>query len=246
MDNQEGLVDYSRQASFDELSDSELQKGIPQVIVGCGGVGFWLGIILAMHGYKKLILIDGDRIEGSNLNRLPVPPAWIGTNKAVALRKIITNLRPYAIVSVLPRHFDYQNPETTISVLRKLKNSHSYGPMVWDCTDHHAAQKALFKLCEDLNINYRKIGYERFEVGTYTDYNVWTTADAQQGYRTTNACASTSALAAVVGLMSQMFSNYDDVTVNLETLLSPRQLEPVIVDDEDVEPVTEETNEIQF
>lgn len=44
------------------------------VIVGCGGVGSNLAVILGSFGFERMLLIDGDIIEQSNLNRL----TWAG------------------------------------------------------------------------------------------------------------------------------------------------------------------------
>jgi molybdopterin/thiamine biosynthesis adenylyltransferase len=38
-------------------------------VVGCGGLGGWVAEALARMGVGRLILIDGDRFEGNNLNR---------------------------------------------------------------------------------------------------------------------------------------------------------------------------------
>lgn len=44
-------------------------KNTVVVIVGCGGIGNFLSYSLAMFTPKKMVLIDGDKIENSNLNR---------------------------------------------------------------------------------------------------------------------------------------------------------------------------------
>lgn len=56
------------------------------IIVGCGGLGSNLAIQLAALGAQRFVLVDSDRIEESNLNRL----IWaddndLGSNKAIAL-----------------------------------------------------------------------------------------------------------------------------------------------------------------
>ncbi|BCP63091.1 hypothetical protein SUT503_01490 [Streptococcus parasuis] len=39
------------------------------VIIGCGSIGNYISYALSVYSPKKLILVDGDRIERSNLNR---------------------------------------------------------------------------------------------------------------------------------------------------------------------------------
>jgi len=61
---------YDRQVlAFGKVGQALLQKPVI-CIVGCGGIGSILTIQLARLGVNKLILIDHDRVEISNLNRL--------------------------------------------------------------------------------------------------------------------------------------------------------------------------------
>lgn len=217
----EGIVDYSRQAEFDS-SLIHLQRKQINYIVGCGGVGFWLGIILAMQGQEQFVLIDGQKIERSNLNRLPVPPTWLGVNKAVALRKIIRMLRPLSVVRTVSTHIQ----EDTFGVItaggrRVTAGGRTLYKTVWDCTDDARIQKKIFKAMKAVSseIHYRKIGYEGFQVGSYKAYDVWIPEDYAPGYRTSNACAATSAMAAVIGLMSEGLGIEKDTEINVKELL---------------------------
>ena len=56
------------------------------VVVGCGGLGASVAVELAALGAQQLTLIDGDRVEPSNLNRLLwMAPAHVGNPKANTL-----------------------------------------------------------------------------------------------------------------------------------------------------------------
>jgi molybdopterin/thiamine biosynthesis adenylyltransferase len=56
------------------------------VILGCGGVGANVAVALAALGARRMLLIDGDRIESSNLNRLLwATAAEVGAPKCDAL-----------------------------------------------------------------------------------------------------------------------------------------------------------------
>ena len=63
-------------------------------VVGCGGVGSWTALFLALAGVPRLYLFDGDTVSSSNLNRLPVSSEEIGESKSVAISVIITAFRP--------------------------------------------------------------------------------------------------------------------------------------------------------
>lgn len=56
------------------------------VLAGCGGLGSNAAVILAALGVRKLVLVDGDVIEESNLNRLPwADRSNVGRTKVEAL-----------------------------------------------------------------------------------------------------------------------------------------------------------------
>lgn len=213
----EGLIDYSRQQEFDDTL-ANLATNQINYIVGCGGVGFWLGVILAMQGHGNFVLIDGQQIERTNLNRLPVPPSWLGINKAIALRKVIRSMRPLTAIRTVTEHIE----ESTLSIITKGDSrirlgSIAVGKCVWDCTDDARIQKKLYKAMQKSpGIKYRKLGYEGFQVGSYKAYDVWVPSDYAPGYRTSNACAATSALAAVLGIITQGLDISHDVEINLK------------------------------
>lgn len=218
----ESLVDYSRQAEFDRTLSIGIKAEQVNYIIGCGGVGFWLGVILAMQGQKHFVLIDGQSIERTNLNRLPVPPSWLGINKAIALRKVIRQLRPVTAVRTVTEHLQ----EDTLDVLIGTGTYVSTGTKrltktVWDCTDDGRIQKKIYKALKAArgdSIHYRKLGYEGFQVGSYKEYDVWLPVDYQPGYRTSNACAATSALAAVLGIVTEGLNIREDVEINIQAL----------------------------
>lgn len=69
-------------------------------ILGCGGIGSNLTILLGGIGFKKLILIDHDKIEKSNLNRQTVFSINdIGLKKIDVLAREIKKRFPTCIIS---------------------------------------------------------------------------------------------------------------------------------------------------
>lgn len=62
------------------------------VLIGCGGIGAWLGQALAKHAKPDdtLILVDKDVIEKRNLDRQLFTQDDIGRNKCEALRRHLT------------------------------------------------------------------------------------------------------------------------------------------------------------
>ncbi len=237
----ENIIDYSRQSELDETMH-EFPKDEINVIIGCGGIGFWLGLQLAMLGYRNFILIEGDKIDYSNLNRLPVPPSWVGINKAVALRKMIRTMRYETIVLTLNSHIS----KDTLSLLERLaqrcrtySNNRDYLSVntvtIWDTTDDARTQAEIYKYVQtQQHMHYRKIGYEGFKIGNYSEYAVWTGENYQTGYRTSNANAVTSCMSAGIGIFSRALTT-KDVELNLKDLIkySTKPTKPIsVVEDE--------------
>lgn len=215
-------IDYSRQAVFTQnMQGINVNDGTDHIIVGCGGIGYWLAVLLALHGVPRLILIDGDKVDSSNLNRLPVPVTWRGVNKAIALRKTLKAIRPELVCIVIPARLEGSLAKQTINQLTDEMEA-----QIWDCTDHLPTQKALFALSKESGrFNYRKIGYEGLEIGTYVDYSVWASTDAveQTGYRTSAANAVSSVMAACLGMLAQGMGIREDVNLNLKEVVNHGQ-----------------------
>jgi hypothetical protein len=188
------LVSYERQASLDDSLDSRLWNKA-HVIIGCGGVGYWLGIHLAMMGADRFVLVDGDKIDATNLNRIPVPQTWIGTNKAVALRKTIRTLRPATRVVVLSTHYS----DEKLGLFTKILSELSEVEYIWDCTDNANTQNNLYAKFGS-QYTYTKLGYEAMKIGMYKDSHSWTAQGYTTGYRTSNANAMTSSIVSALGI----------------------------------------------
>lgn len=239
----EGMINYSRQLEFDATFRPTNMHRRTHVIVGCGGVGFWLGIMLAMQGYQKFFLIDGQKIEPTNLNRIPVSPSWDGVNKTIALRKVMRSVRPQTAIQTISKHVTEDN----LDLLEKFIERGGEW-LIWDCTDDARIQRKIFTWRKKYGetVQYRKIGYEGFDVGTYVNYDVWTVPDYQPGYRTSNACAATSALAAVVGYMAQGLNMKHDINLNVKEMLAVKPAKRVRTKKEVVyDPMIEQFNVLQ-
>ncbi len=101
----------------------ERQRSIRLVIperaalVGCGGVGAWLGFFLALAGVPNIDLFDSDEVSESNLNRMPYGPSELRKPKTEALKSAILGCRPQCKVECYPNFSPkfadaiYTNPE---------------------------------------------------------------------------------------------------------------------------------------
>jgi sulfur carrier protein ThiS adenylyltransferase len=64
-------------------------------IAGCGGLGSNIAVALTRIGIKKLILVDFDKVELSNLNRQYYFIDDLGKNKVDALYEILKRINPH-------------------------------------------------------------------------------------------------------------------------------------------------------
>ena len=78
-------------------------------IAGLGGLGSVVAIALARVGVGKLILVDFDVVEPSNLNRQQYSVHQIGMPKAEALKKNIADINPYVRIEIYQERLDRDN-----------------------------------------------------------------------------------------------------------------------------------------
>ena len=80
-------------------------------IAGLGGLGSPIAIALARIGVGKLILVDFDVVEPSNLNRQQYFVHQIGMPKVEALQKNIATINPYVKIETFLEKLDQNNVE---------------------------------------------------------------------------------------------------------------------------------------
>jgi len=89
-----------------------LQKGISSktvAVCGLGGLGSNIAIALARTGIGKLVLIDFDKVDITNLHRQQYKVNQIGMNKAEALRDNLKEINPYLEVEIHNVYLDENN-----------------------------------------------------------------------------------------------------------------------------------------
>lgn len=104
--------------ALSERHGSELQKkfwSAAVAICGLGGLGSNIAISLARAGVGKLILIDFDRVDITNLHRQQYKAAQIGRYKTEALAE---NLREFALYTELEIHTVRITERNAASLLR--------------------------------------------------------------------------------------------------------------------------------
>ena len=101
-----------------ERHGEELQKSFSSatvVICGLGGLGSNIAIALARAGVGRLILIDFDRVDITNLHRQQYKADQIGRYKTEALADNLRELAPYIELEIHTEHITEDNAVTLLS-----------------------------------------------------------------------------------------------------------------------------------
>ena len=144
---------YDRQ----EKLDLDIDQSV--TIAGCGGIGAWIAIFAAMSGIKELILFDPDTLENSNLNRLPFPPKYIGSNKAEVTKIYIKSIRPDSYVKSFPFPFQAE--------------FHMNTDWLVDATDVYKTQLKIQEIAKKTSSKYFKVGYDGLHISIHNKVATW-------------------------------------------------------------------------
>lgn len=114
----------------------ELQKKFSEATVavcGLGGLGSNVAISLARSGVGKLMLIDFDRVDISNLNRQQYRISQLDMLKTEAMRESLTEIAPYCELEL---HNTKMKEENCISLLKNAD-------VVCECFDNPESKAML-------------------------------------------------------------------------------------------------------
>ena len=98
--------------ALEERHGQELQNKFSSstvAICGLGGLGSNIAVLLARAGIGKLILIDFDKVELSNLHRQQYKATQIGICKTEALAYNLKEIAPYLETEIHTVHMDENN-----------------------------------------------------------------------------------------------------------------------------------------
>ena len=141
------LQRYSRQIMLSQIGESGQQKlaGAKVMIVGLGGLGSPAALYLAAAGVGELHLVDGDRVEISNLQRQ-------------VLYK--TNHRDKEKAQVAAQQLTAANPEIRIHAHCQMADTAWLTAqlpelgidMVLDCTDNLDIRHVINRVCREVRV----------------------------------------------------------------------------------------------
>jgi adenylyltransferase/sulfurtransferase len=137
------LPDYSRQMALKEVgaAGQARLRASRVLVIGCGGLGVPVISYLAGAGIGRLGLVDGDRLEPSNLHRQTLYSlADVGKSKAELAADRVRALNPDVDVRAYALRLDALNAADLIA-------QHD---LVIDCTDNFSTKFLLNDFCVQL------------------------------------------------------------------------------------------------
>jgi tRNA threonylcarbamoyladenosine dehydratase len=109
------------------------------LLVGLGGVGSFAGEFLIRAGVGKITIIDGDIVDGTNINRqLQALHSTVAMGKAELLKERFLDINPKLDVTPISV---FLNPEDMEALLKKEKFDY-----VLDCIDSFSPKLMLIEL----------------------------------------------------------------------------------------------------
>ncbi|MDF2181329.1 molybdopterin-synthase adenylyltransferase MoeB [Neptuniibacter sp. CAU 1671] len=136
----EQLLRYSRQIMLPEvdINGQETWLNSTVLIVGLGGLGSPVAMYLAAAGIGQLVLVDGDEVDLSNLQRqIAHTTKRIGEPKVDSARKALSALNPEVRIKTLYETLDEQALFRLVATV----------DLVVDCSDNFATRFALNRAC---------------------------------------------------------------------------------------------------
>ena len=134
------LLRYSRQIMLPEVEIAGQQAWLESsvLILGLGGLGSPVAMYLAAAGVGKLVLVDDDEVELTNLQRQIVHGTGdIGNSKVASAAASLKEINPDVEVVTINQRLSETELETQISQV----------DLVLDCTDNFATRFGVNRAC---------------------------------------------------------------------------------------------------
>lgn len=198
---------YQRQVALPEIAESGQERLIKShvLIIGCGGLGSAASLYLASAGVGKLVVVDDDEVDSSNLQRQIIyRERDLQLAKTEATVKQLSELNSMIQVRALHKRLDKAQLQLEVML----------ADVVLDCTDNMPTRQLINQVCFEQAtplISAAAIGWQgQFAV---FDYQANSRADGEEGkacYRClypfdempqTQKCSESGVVGPVVGTL---------------------------------------------
>ena len=196
------FVRYQRQIALPEIGEQGQRNLLNGhvLVIGCGGLGNAAALYLAASGIGKIVLVDDDCVDSSNLQRqVAFKESDLGTAKVDALKLQLSELNGRSQVRTINKRMAES----------QLKLEVMLADVVLDCTDNFVTRQQVNQACFEANtplISGSAIGWKgQFVVFDYQN---------QQGcyhclfpfdnYPQTTRCSDSGIIGPVVGTIGNL------------------------------------------
>jgi adenylyltransferase/sulfurtransferase len=138
--NDDELLRYSRHILLDEIGvEGQARiRSAHALVIGAGGLGSPAALYLASAGVGRLTLVDGDRVDLTNLQRQILHTTdRVGQFKAVSGRTTLAALNPQVEVVALVERVAGERLDALVRA----------ATVVLDCSDNFATRHAINRAC---------------------------------------------------------------------------------------------------
>ena len=134
---------YDRNRIYLTSEDQEIIKNYP-IILGGSGLGSIIAECALRFGFENITIVDGDKVELSNLNRQNYTEDDIATTKVSAIKKRLLSINKNAIINVHDCFLTIENTEEYIGDHKIAINALDFNsdvPLFFD----EVCQKKIFQ-----------------------------------------------------------------------------------------------------
>ncbi len=135
---------YQRLELF-EYADFSKLRDLKGIVVGVGGLGALTAEILVRCGIGALVLMDYDKLEPANMNRLIYRPSQIGMSKVEALKGYLSEISTDVEINTYP--YDVTIDQGYKAFLEECEGS----DIVFGCVDSFGVRLFMNAKCVEKN-----------------------------------------------------------------------------------------------
>jgi molybdopterin/thiamine biosynthesis adenylyltransferase len=147
------LEHHSRNMGLLTEEDQQKIDDKTLLIAGCG-VGSLIALSAARLGFENFVLVDGDKVELSNINRQGYSASDVGKFKVNALARKIKQINPHAKIKKYPIFVDLNNAKRLIHKADIVIDSIDPDAAQAVIAMHRAAQKEHKKIIQPTDVGW--------------------------------------------------------------------------------------------
>ncbi|MDN3632219.1 HesA/MoeB/ThiF family protein [Vibrio lentus] len=134
------FIRYQRQIALPEVGEQGQRNLLNShvLLIGCGGLGNAAALYLAASGVGKIVLVDDDCVDSSNLQRqVAFRESQLGSPKVEALKQQLSELNGRSQVRTINQRMSESQLELEVML----------ADLVLDCTDNFESRQQVNQAC---------------------------------------------------------------------------------------------------